>query len=116
MDGTYAVHIRRGKGGLERVVPVIGTPAAVELVVRLMTEAGDGLVWPALPSHYDAHADRAYYASLTYLLNARDPMSLPRKERIYLRRDLVGAVLDRRAVMTASHALGHFRAEIITGH
>lgn len=115
-DGTYSIYIRQGKGGLPRYVPVIGTPKEVALVVNRMQQAGDDLVWPHVPSRFDAHAERAYYASRYYLMIARDPMTLPRKDRIYCKGGMRGTVLDRAAVMAVSNALGHFRVEIITGN
>jgi hypothetical protein len=105
----------QGKGGRVRNAPIVGTPEEVKFVVDKMHEAGAGLVWPkgTVPKHYDAHADRAYYACKVYLQYARPVETLPRNERYDCRKDLKGEHYDRAAMRQASLALGHSRISVI---
>ena len=117
-DGEPWIIVQSGKGGLRRTCPVCGSTEEKQNVIRRMQAAGDGLVWPkgTIPSHYDAHADRAYYASRMYLDLARDTDSLPRKDRYICRKEMYGTIYDKRALREVSHALGHDRLEIIAEH
>lgn len=112
-DGSYAVHIAKGKGGKERYAPVYGSPAEVELVAELMRKAGDGLVWPHVHSAADIHSYRAEYACRIYKAHARPLDTLTRKEKYYCRKDMAGVVYDRAAMLAASKALGHNRVDVI---
>ena len=47
-----------------------------------------------------------------YLLVARDPKDIKdKREKVYLRGELKGVVLDRKACLIVSRALGHNRPE-----
>lgn len=102
-----------GKGGRFRIIPICGD---VELVVRKMQAAGTGKVWKKVPQNADIHSYRADYASRIYLKYARPIEELPRKERYICRRDKVGTIYDRQAMLIASRALGHNRIDVIGQH
>lgn len=102
-----------GKGGRFRIIPICGD---VNLVVRKMQSAGTGKVWAKVPSCADIHSYRADYATRVYLSHARPIVDLPRKERYICRRDKVGTIYDRQAMLIASQALGHNRIDVIGQH
>lgn len=102
-----------GKGGRFRIIPICGD---VNLVVRKMQSAGTGKVWAKVPSCADIHSYRADYATRVYLSHARPIEDLPRKERYICRRDKVGTIYDRQAMLIASQALGHNRIDVIGQH
>ena len=102
-----------GKGGRFRINPICGD---VNLVVRKMQSAGTGKVWAKVPSCADIHSYRADYATRVYLSHARPIEDLPRKERYICRRDKVGTIYDRQAMLIASQALGHNRIDVIGQH
>lgn len=102
-----------GKGGRFRIIPICGD---VNLVVRKMQSAGTRKVWAKVPSCADIHSYRADYATRVYLSHARPIEDLPRKERYICRRDKVGTIYDRQAMLIASQALGHNRIDVIGQH
>lgn len=111
-DGSYAVHIR-GKGGKERNAPVYGTPDQVEMIISLMREAGNELVFPHVPTAADIHAYRAEYACRLYMASARAVSDIPSDERYTCRKDMAGKVFDMLAMQAVSLALGHSRLSVI---
>lgn len=111
-DGEYYIETT-GKGGRFRIIPICGD---VELVVRKMQAAGTGKVWKKIPSNADIHSYRSDFATRLYLLHAREIDSLPRKERYICRRDKVGTIYDRQAMLITSLALGHNRIDVIAQH
>ena len=111
-DGQYYIETF-GKGGRFRTITICGD---VELVVRKMQAAGTGKVWKKIPQNADIHSYRADYASRIYLKYARPIEEIPRKERYICRRDKVGTIYDRQAMLIASQALGHNRIDVIGQH
>lgn len=111
-DGQYYICIT-GKGGRYREAPVCGN---VRLVIGKMQAAGIGKVWVKVPQNADIHSYRADYASRIYLKYARPIEELPRKERYICRKDKVGIVYDRKAMLEASKALGHNRISVVGEH
>lgn len=111
-DGQYYIETV-GKGGRRREAPVCGD---VELVIRKMKEAGTEKVWKKIPSNADIHSYRADYATRIYLKYARPIEEIPRKERYICRRDKVGTIYDRQAMLIASQALGHNRVDVVAQH
>lgn len=110
---SYFIGVK-GKGGRYREAPIIGDH--VGDIVDRMKSAGDGLVWPRVPSHADIHSYRAEYAGKIYKAHERDLSSLPRSELYFCRVDMRGTVYDRKAMEIASEALGHTRIDVIAGH
>ena len=101
-----------GKGGRYREAPIIGPHR--DAIVERMQRAGSDLVWQSVPSHMDVHGYRSEYATAIYTAYARE--DIPREDRYCCRTDRAGTVLDRRAMMTASQALGHSRVSVVAGH
>lgn len=115
-DGNYLHVTRNTKGGRWRMAPLAGEPEEIELVRRMCQVAGDGRVWPHVPSSADIHSYRADYCQRVYLQHARPTDQIPADCKYYCRGDKKGVVLDRDAMLAASRALGHNRIDVIASH
>lgn len=123
-DG-WCIHVQRGsKGGRPRYAPVVGN---VNLVVRMMQDAGNSNVFDKIPGGADVHSYRADYATAIYKQYAKPINEIPydkvdskgRKYRsgVYTcRGDRKGEQLDRDAMLAASRALGHNRVSVVGEH
>ena len=115
-DGRYYLKIigkkHKTKGARDRWVPIITRDKEeLERLVEEFKLAGKKRVFQ-VPSALKPHKYRAEYAKRLYLLVARDPKDIKdKKEKIYLRGELKGVVLDRKACLVVSRALGHNRPE-----
>ena len=114
-SGRPFLHITRGtKGGKIRDAVIIGaTPEETEYIVGLFKSAGKMKLLPKVSSAYDNHRYRAEYAKRLYQHFARNIDEIPKKERIYLRKDRKGEILDRSCLMYISSCLGHSRLDIL---
>ena len=110
-DGTYYLSII-GKGGRHREAPIVG-PHTEEIVARVRN-AGDGLVWPSVPSHMDVHSYRAEYC--TYIYKTYERKKIPKGDLYICRGSRKGEKLDKKAMLIASQALGHNRINVIASH
>lgn len=112
-NGRPVLRDVRGKGGRLRDVPFIG-PHAEEAAARIASTPDGQKVWPnGIPVHMDVHSCRSRYATNFYLEIARDPATLPCKERYDCRKDRAGERFDRAALKVVSQALGHNRVSEI---
>ncbi|OPX46475.1 hypothetical protein [Clostridium thermobutyricum] len=125
-DGVYKIIVDRGsKGGRMRKAPVIGN---VNLVVNLMSKAGDNKVFEKVKSGADIHSYRSEYATSLYKSIARKIEDIPydkvnrgtgrkyQSEVYSCRSDLKGVKYDKRAMLDVSKALGHNRISVIAEH
>ena len=114
-SGRPFLHITRGtKGGKIRDAVIIGaTPEETEYIVGLFKSTGKMKLLPKVSSAYDNHRYRAEYAKPLYQHFARNIDEIPKKERIYLRKDRKGEILDRSCLMYISSCLGHSRLDIL---
>lgn len=114
-SGRPFLHITRGtKGGKIRDAVIIGaTPEETEYIVGLFKLAGKMKLLPKVSSAYDNHRYRAEYAKRLYQRFARNIDDIPKKERIYLRKDRKGEILDRSCLMYISSCLGHSRIDVL---
>lgn len=114
-SGRPFLHITRGtKGGKIRDAVIIGaTPEETEYIVGLFKSAGKMKLLPKVSSAYDNHRYRAEYAKRLYQHFARNIDEIPKKERIYLRKDRKGEILDRSCLTYISSCLGHSRLDIL---
>ena len=114
-SGRPFLHITRGtKGGKIRDAVIIGaTPEETEYIVGLFKSAGKMKLLPKVSSAYDNHRYRAEYAKRLYQHFARNIDEIPKKERIYLRKDRKGEILDRSCLMYISSCLGHSSLDIL---
>lgn len=103
------VHVRRGKGGKERYVPVLpGHEEAVLAAIR--GRSPQERVWPRIPVRLDVHAYRREYAQALYrhLSGGRE---LPPSRGRLRPQDY-----DRAAAAAVSRALGHSRVDVVSRH
>jgi hypothetical protein len=113
-EGQCFIIVKSGsKGGKYREAPVIGN---VDLVIRMMNEAGNKKVFAKISSAADIHSYRADYATAIYNANARPLDQIPKCDRYYCRKDKKGFWYDKQAMKIASKALGHNRISVIAGH
>ncbi|MCD8008253.1 MAG: hypothetical protein LUF68_04880 [Clostridiales bacterium] len=111
-DGWY-IEVK-GKGGRVRRAPVVGD---VQTVLRMMSRAGDGLVFPdGVHAAADIHSYRAEYATAVYKAAERPAEALKGHDRYVCRGDRAGTVYDRQALLAASRALGHNRESVVAEH
>lgn len=122
-DHPYFIHVRNGKGGRERYVP-ISAAHQDEIVSRMQaTQPGDK-VWDKIHDNADIHSYRAQYAANLYKSYARDIKDIPfdsytkaghkKQSDVYAcRKDLAGLKLDRKAMDMVSLALGHSRDDVV---
>jgi Phage integrase, N-terminal SAM-like domain len=108
-DGHLTVHVKSGKGGLERYAPVL---AGREMDVLSMSQGREPeeLVFSRIPKHVDVHSYRREYAQSLYLQYAPG-RSLPPVTGRLKRKDY-----DWEAAKLVSYALGHQRVDVATRH
>lgn len=112
--GDLYVIVNKGKGGKYREIPVYR--GYKDRVIQIMKEAGDSFIFPEVPNGMDVHSYRAEFATEMYRRLARPRWDIPAKDRYYCRGDRKGVVLDKRAMLEVSKALGHNRISVIAGH
>ena len=126
-DVEYFIHIRNGKGGRQRVCPVIGKNEP-HIVERIMNTPPEEKVWQYINSNADIHGYRAEYATTVYKAHARDIEEIP-YDRINkgtgrrfqgdvytCRKDDAGKKLDKSAMLICSKALGHNRISVVADY
>ena len=117
-NGDYFVHTK-GKNGQYRDASIIGNPETIAKIVNMMRSADESKlfgpegIFDKTPKEFDHHVLRSIYAVRIYLAYERPIEELPREERYYCRNDYSGIVLDRKAMLEASEALGHHRVGVI---
>ena len=108
-DGTLFVHVKNGKGGKAREVPVL--PGHEEGVLSVVQgRAPHEKVFDHIPGHMDVHSYRRDSAQRRYLQQAPDQALPPAQGR--LRRD----DYDPAATQQVSWALGHNRLDVVLRH
>jgi len=108
-DGTLFVHVKNGKGGKAREVPVLkGHEQEVLAVVQ--GRAPHEKVFDHIPGHMDVHSYRRDSAQRRYLQQAPEQALPPVEGR--LRRD----DYDPAAAQQVSWALGHNRLDVVLRH
>ena len=122
--GDYFTHVRNGKGGRERMSPIIG-PNTEQIVERIKSTPAEEKVWQHIHQSADIHGYRAEYATIIYKAKARAIEEIPydrvnkgsgRKYQsdVYIcRKDEAGRKLDKVAMLVCSKALGHNRISVV---
>ncbi len=125
--GEYFIHIRSGKGGRERMSPIIGRNAE-QIIERMRETPQDGKVWQHIHQSADIHGYRADYATSIYKDYARPIEEIPydrvnqgtgrrfQSEVYTCRKDEAGKKLDKVAMLICSKALGHNRIEVVANN
>jgi hypothetical protein len=111
------------KGGRDRDVRIIGTPAQIAATVeRINGTPSDALVWGRVHSAANIHSYRATYACTYYKqaytarYGAYDGLRnqhVDRSDAYHCRGDMSGITLSRSALVEVSHSMGHSRAGVI---
>ena len=121
------IHVRNGKGGRERVSPIIGKNAA-QIVERIRSTPSGEKVWQHIHQSADIHGYRAEYATDIYRAHARPIEEIPydrvnkgtgrkfQSDVYTCRKDESGKKLDKKAMLICSKALGHNRIEVVANN
>jgi integrase len=108
-DGTLFVHVKHGKGGKVREVPVL--PGHEQDVLTIVQGRDPHeKVFDHIPRHMDVHCYRRDSAQQRYLQHTAR-VALPPVERRLRRGDY-----DTAAVQQVSWALGHNRLDVVLRH
>lgn len=123
-DSEYYVFVRNGKGGRERLSPIVGK--YVEQIVERIKNTPEGeKVWQHVHKSADIHSYRAQYATDIYRAHARPIEQIPydkvnkgtgkqyQSEVYSCRKDEAGKKLDKAAMLVCSKALGHNRIAVV---
>ena len=108
-EGRLLVHVRNGKGGLERYLPVLPGHEADVLAV-IAGRDPEAPVFEQIPKHLDVHSYRREFAQALYLSHAPGrtlPAAIGR---------LKPSDYDRQAAKRVSLALGHRRVDVVLRH
>ena len=126
-DSRYYIHVRNGKGGRERVSPIVGKNAA-QIVERIRNTPNGEKVWQHIHQSADIHGYRAEYATDIYRAHARPIEEIPydrvnkgtgrkfQSDVYTCRKDESGKKLDKKAMLICSKALGHNRIEVVANN
>lgn len=123
-DEEYFTHVRNGKGGRERLSPIIGRFAG-QIIGRIRETPVEEKVWQYVNTNADIHGYRAEYATAIYKTHARPIQDIPydrvhrgtgrryQSEVYTCRKDEAGKKLDKAAMLVCSKALGHNRISVV---
>lgn len=126
-EGDYFTHVRNGKGGRERMSPIIG-PNTEQIVERIKSTPAEEKVWQHIHQSADIHGYRAEYATIIYKAKARAIEEIPydrvnrgtgrkyQSEVYTCRKDEAGRKLDKATMLVCSKALGHNRIEVVANN
>lgn len=114
--GQMEILVRNGKGGKQRIVPVLDQAAVLSVMPDILAGDPDSRIFPKIHSGADIHAYRAYYAAALYNRLKRPLDTLEHHQKYYCRGDKKGTVYDRQAMLIVSRALGHNRISVIAEH
>ena len=123
-DCAYFTHVRSGKGGRERMSPIIGVDAGL-IIERMHNTPSEERVWQFVHKSADIHSYRGDYATAIYKAKARPIEQIPydrmnrgtgrryQSEVYTCRKDEAGKKLDKAAMLICSKALGHNRISVV---
>jgi len=107
--GQLLVHVKNGKGGLARDVPVLPGHEA-DVLATVASRDPESLVFARIPKHLDVHSYRRSFAQALYLYHAPG-RTLPKASG-----RLKPSDYDRQAAQQVSWALGHNRVDVVLRH
>jgi integrase len=108
--GQLLVHVKNGKGGLERNVPVLPGHENNVLLAVVAGRDPEVQLCGRIPKHLDVHSYRRDFAQELYLYHAPDRELLPATGR------LKSSDYDRQAAQAVTWALGHQKIDVILRH
>ena len=109
------VHVKQGKGGKEREVPVREgyEKAVLNAAAKCNDDKEKIFKEKEIPVRFPCHKYRAEYAKAQYESIARDISAIPQKEKYICRKDKAGQVYDKVALHAVSVMLGHNRECVV---
>ena len=126
-DAEYFTHVKNGKGGRQRLSPIVGKNVE-QIVQRIKDTPAEDKVWQHVNSNADIHSYRSDYAVTIYKQYARAIEDIPfdkinkgtgksYQSGVYVcRKDEAGKKLDKNAMLICSKALGHNRIEVVANN
>lgn len=123
-ETEYFIHVRNGKGGRQRISPIIGKHSD-QIIERIKNTDKEEKVWEYVSTNADIHGYRAEYATAIYKAYARKIEDIPYDKinkgtgkkyqgDVYTcRADESGKKLDKAAMLICSKALGHNRISVV---
>lgn len=126
-DSNYYIYVRNGKGGRERISPIVGKNAG-QIVERIQNTPDNEKAWQHVHQSADIHGYRAEYATAIYRAHARPIEEIPydkvnkgtgrryQSDVYTCRKDESGKKLDKKAMLICSKALGHNRIEVVANN
>ncbi len=108
-DGRVYVHVKNGKGGLERHVPVL-PGRETDVLVTIAGRDPEAPVFERIPKHLDVQSYRREFAQALYLSHAPGRTLPPTIGR------LKPSDYDYQAAKRVSLALGHRRVDVVLRH
>lgn len=120
----WFIRVRNGKGGRERLSPIIGKNAG-QIIERISDTPAEETVWQHIHNSADIHGYRAEYATAIYKAHARAIQDIPydrvnrgtgkryQSDVYTCRKDEAGKKLDKAAMLICSKALGHNRISVV---
>lgn len=109
------VHVKQGKGGKEREIPVReGYEKAILNAAAKCKKTKEKIFnEKEIPVRFPCHKYRAEYAKAQYEKLARDISTIPDNEKYICRKDKAGQVYDKVALHEVSVMLGHNRESVV---
>lgn len=111
------VYVKQGKGGRPRNVSFYGSKEEQEQIIKDIEEKkekGYKKLFPSFTKELKVHRERQEYAKRCYRANARDVSQLERSEITIPKKGVnKGEKYDKKALETASKALGHTRINVV---
>ena len=126
-EEEYFIFVRKGKGGRQRLCPIIGKNKE-QIIERIKNTASEEKVWEYVNSNADIHSYRGDYATEIYKTHARKIEDIPydrvnkgsgkkfQSDVYTCRKDESGKKLDKVAMLICSKALGHNRIEVVANN
>ena len=113
-NGQAYLNVTRGtKGGKPRIAKIVGKTEEETKDIVKWIQSKKGRLFNKLSSNYDNHYYRASYANRLYNQLKRDIDDIPTQERYVMRKERLGEVYDKQAMLMVSNALGHNRISVI---
>lgn len=109
----YFVFVRNGKGGRQRLSPIVG-PYVDQIVKRFQGTEADSKVWSKIHGGADIHFFRSEYCKAIYqnACAGKDLTDISLGDYYICRRDMAGKRFWKSALKECTHALGHNRLEV----
>lgn len=109
----FFIHVRQGKGGRQRLAPIVGDRVK-EIVERIQDTEPNVKVWQKIHGGADIHFYRSEYCKTVYqnACEGKDLSDFPLSDCYICRRDMAGKRYWKRALKECTHALGHNRLEV----